>query len=214
MSSALILLARLLFPALLAAPSVGSTAWLSRCLAPLRQSALEQGAPLPTDSPSGADYGSCAARCAGRCFLRGDFDGDGKTRELAVANPEELLLFHDLERGRDKRLRSTLKQRLPLSGPLAGGEVALVSAPRALRFADEVVQLRGGKSLLPTLAKGEHAALGLIIWRETPGAKGESSDDDEDSDDPPSENGQLVLAIFDSAAGSYHLQPLLELGAP
>lgn len=212
---ALIFVARLLLPLLpVATQAVGAVPpFLARCLASQRSGPLDQGAALPTDSPRGADYGSCAARCEGRCLLRGDFDGDGRAQELALASAEELVVYHDVLRGRDRRLRAVLRQRLPLPGALPGDEVALVSAPRALRFAEEVGQLRGGKAPVPVLTRGEHPALGLLVWRR--GADAVEEEDDEDSDDPPrGESGQLLLAIFDSAAGSYRLQPLLSLGLP
>ncbi len=111
-----------------AAPPVVPKAppWLDRCLPQLRQSALVQGSPLPIDGPKSADYGTCAARCDDRCFLLGDFDGDGR-RELAVAAPSELLLFHDVERKRDRRYVATPAGRLPLFGAFCA-----MASPRSL----------------------------------------------------------------------------------
>lgn len=203
-------------PAVPAAPP-----WLSRCLPQLRSQALVDGAPLPTDrkTSSDQDHGTCAARCDRRCFLSGDFDGDGRPQELAVATPEELLLFHEVERAprgpRPRRVQATLRLRLPLG--TSPGEVALISAPRAAHFADEVGLLRDGKSPLPTLAKGERLALGLLLWRDPPEDEPESPPPEPGAhEDPPvgGETGELMLAIFDSSAKTYRLQPVLRFGAP
>ncbi len=176
--------------------------WLARCLPQLQKTALTQGAPLPIDSPRGAEYGTCAARCNARCFLQGDFDGDGQ-KELAVASPTELLFFHDVERKRDRR---ALLGRIPLSGQ----EVALISLRRTIRFADEVGLLRDGQSPMPILPRNEHLVLGLILWHNVADANDE---DDEDDDEPHGkQTGDLMVAIFDETTTSYRLQTLLQLG--
>lgn len=186
--------------------------FVARCLGQLRPAALEQGAPLPIDSPKNADYGTCAAQCEGHCFLAGDFDGDGRPRELAVASPSEVLLFHDVERGKGRRFRATLAGRLQLSGE----EVALLPWRRAARFADEVGLLRDGHSPLPPLSRdrGERPSLGLILWRGLPPEDAPAPEEGEDSHGVPSESGELLVAVFDPSAHSYRLQRVLQLGAP
>lgn len=182
--------------------------WVGRCLAQLRPAALEHGAPLPTDSPRGADHGTCAARCEGRCFLLGDFDGDGRVRELAVAGPTEVLLFHEVDRARGRRSHPTFAQRLPIEGE----EPALLSARRTVRFAEEVGLLRDGRSPLPTLARSERIAFGLIVWRggpeETPLPEGE------EEHGRGGDSGDLLLGIFDTGGPTYRLQKVLQFGAP
>lgn len=209
MLAALRLLLSLLLPA---APAGGTPAqvppWLGRCLAQVRQAGLEQGAPLPTDSPRGTDYGTCAARCAGRCFLSGDFDGDGKAQEVAVASPTELLVFHDVERGKVRRARPRPAGKLPLSGD----EVALLAPRRTARFLDEVGLLRDGKSSLPALPPGARLAFGLIVWRGVAEASAEAEEDDELDHGRSAETGDLLLAIYEPEARAYRLQKVLQLG--
>lgn len=186
---------------------------LARCLAQRRPAALEQGAPLPTDSNSNGDWGTCAARCDKSCLLLGDFDGDGQRRELAVASRTELLLFHDVERLRDRRVRATLVVRLPIGAPGTSepDEVAPVSMARTVRFADEVGLLRDGRSPLPQLPRGERMALGLLVWRG--GAATEPAEPGDD-DVRPSASGELLVTIFDEAKHTYRLQRILQLGGP
>lgn len=199
------LLVALLAPS--AAP-VGAPPWVGRCLAQLRPAALEHGAPLPIDSPRGADHGTCAARCAGHCFLLGDFDGDGRIRELAVAGPSEVLLFHEVDRTRGRRSRATLAQRLPIEGE----EPALLSSRRAVRFAEEVGLLRDGKSPLPQLSRSERIAFGLIVWRSGPAE--DPLPEGEEEHGRGGDSGDLLLGIYDTSGLSYRLQKVLPLGSP
>lgn len=189
--------------------------WLGRCLQQVRPSALEHGAPLPidssTDKGAAAAYGTCAARCDGRCLLLGDFDGDGQAREVAVATPREVILFHDVAReARGRRARAVLAGRIPLDGD----EVALLSLRRMTQFAEEVGLLRDGKSPLPALSPGERLAFGLIVWRGTSTVPAVPTGDDDDDVTHSGEIGDLLAAIFDISARSYRLQRVLQLGAP
>jgi hypothetical protein len=203
--SAIALVALVLMPGVVSAQPPG---WLGRCLDRLRPGPLEIGAPLPTDSPRTADHGVCAARCEGRCFLIGDFDGDGRARDVAVASATELLVFHDVRHDvrheGKRRLRAAPAGRLPLQGE----EVALLPVRRAVRFIDEVGLLREGRSLLPSLGRSERLAFALIVWHNlaAPG------DEEEEEHGRSRETGDLLLAIFDEGTRAYRLQRVLTLG--
>ena len=151
----------------------------------------------------------CAARCEGRCWLRGDFDGDGIAREVAVAqsdNGEATLWIvrpgAPRPRGEHAVLRAAPPDRANAWQPAAffplrdADDIALISAARTAEVAQANLAVRGAQNPLK-LASEEFFAFGLVTWKRGDGGW----------------DGQMLAVIFNKVSGTFRLAPLLDLEA-
>ncbi|HJZ88991.1 MAG TPA: hypothetical protein VKN99_27660 [Polyangia bacterium] len=164
-----------------------------RCLRRVRPAALSEGADLPVDCGGGEmPHTPCAARCEGRCWLRGDFDGDGQAREVAVTQIEKgeanLWIMRPGEAARWQPAAV-----FPLSD---ADEVALISATRTAEIAQANLAVRGNHSPFK-LAAGDYFAFGLVTWK-----RGDRAWD-----------GRLMAVIFNKASATYRVAQMLDLEA-
>lgn len=178
--------------------ATGESPWLAQCLRKVSGPGLRRGAALAVDcgGDANAKRTRCAAQCDGRCMYTGDFDGDGRKRDVAIAfaagkkDASSLWIVRAVGSSKGARFEPTAHF------PIQADDVALVSsegADEALAIGQAVRGARSSFHLMP----GERFAFGILTWRRVDGGW----------------DGDLSAVVWSKSTNTYRLVPMLALEA-